>query len=85
MLNQPLDEAHGVADLGFPFRSGAPNGGGGPLRSAQDLTARSQRLIDSPRPPGGYPLVWHIEALNVGDLTAIAIAALRGSSPSSTP
>jgi hypothetical protein len=42
-----------------------------------------QRLIDSPRPYDGYPLEWHVEALNVGDLTAIAMFALRAWSANS--
>jgi hypothetical protein len=47
------------------------------LRSAQELIARAQRLVDTPRPTGGYPLAWHVEALHVGDLNAIAAVALR--------
>jgi hypothetical protein len=66
-----------VSDLDSPFRSGDPRGWQGAPRSVQDLTARAQRLIDLPRPVGGYPLEWHIEALHVGDLTAIAMAGLR--------
>jgi hypothetical protein len=30
-----------------------------------------------PRPAGGYPIEWHVEAAHVGDLTAIATLALR--------
>jgi hypothetical protein len=51
----------------------------------EDLIARGQRLVDSPRPAGGYPLGWHVEALHVGDLTAIAVAALRASGSGSAP
>jgi hypothetical protein len=65
-----------VPDLNSCSRSGAPSGGGVALPA---LIARAQRLIDTPRPVGGYPLAWHVEAKNVGDLTAIAAAALRGS------
>jgi hypothetical protein len=54
-------------------------GGGRPLRDPDDVIARAQRLIDSPLPYDGYPLEWHFEALNVGDLTAIATMALRAS------
>ncbi len=72
-----------MSDLGFPFRSDAPTGGGGSLRSVQDVIARAQRLVDVPRPATGYPLAWHVEASNIGDLKAIAVAALRGSSFSS--
>lgn len=66
----------------FDFRVSGdpPTGGGGPLRSVEDVVARVERLIDSPRPYDGYPLEWHFEALNVGDLTAIAMVALRASS-----
>jgi hypothetical protein len=74
-----------VSDLDFQFRSGAPAGSGGSLRGAQDVVARAQRLVDTPRPVGGYPLKWHVEALHVGDLTAIAVAALRASDSGSVP
>jgi hypothetical protein len=43
----------------------------------EDLIARAQRLIDTPRPPDGYTLEWCVEANYVGDLNAIAIAALH--------
>jgi hypothetical protein len=43
----------------------------------QELIGRAQRLADAPRPEGGHPLAWHVEASHVGDLTAIAVAALR--------
>jgi hypothetical protein len=63
---------------GFDFSSGgAPPDDEGQLHSSDDVITRAQRLIDSPRPYDGYPLEWHYEALNVGDLTAIATAALR--------
>ena len=62
---------------------GAPEGGGRPLRTAEDVIARTRRLIDSRRPYDGYPLEWHFEALNVGDLTTIAMVALRASSSDS--
>jgi hypothetical protein len=71
-----------VPDFDFTVPDGAPTGGGGSLRSAEDVVARAQRLIDSAEPYDGYPLEWHYEALNVGDLSAIAMAALRASSPS---
>jgi hypothetical protein len=74
-----------VSDSDLPFRGDAPSGSGGSLRSVQNLMARAQRLLDSPRPVGGYPLEWHVEALHVGDLTAIAVAALRASDSSSAP
>jgi hypothetical protein len=47
----------------------------------QELIARAQRLADTPLPAGGYPLAWHVEALHVGDLSAIAVAALRTCGP----
>jgi hypothetical protein len=68
-----------VPDFDSRVDGGAPTGDGEPLRSAEDVVAHAQRLIDSPRPYDGYPLEWHFEALNVGDLTAIAMVALRTS------
>jgi hypothetical protein len=44
---------------------------------AEELIARAQRLVDTPRPPEGYSLEWCVEAKHVGDLTAIAVTALR--------
>ena len=72
-----------MPDFDFSVRGGAPTGGGGSLRSVEDVVARAQRLIDTPRPYDGYPLEWQFEALNVGDLTAIAMVALRASSSNS--
>ena len=72
-----------MPDFDFSVRGGAPTGGGEPLRVVEDVVLRAQRLIDSPKPYDGYPLEWHFEALNVGDLTAIAMVALRGSSSNS--
>jgi hypothetical protein len=46
------------------------------------LIDRAQRLVDTPRPPGGYPLAWHVEARHVGDLATLALAALRAPGPS---
>jgi hypothetical protein len=77
VLSQPLDEAFVVPGLDSSSFRRAPTGGEGQLRDAQDLIARAQALIDSPRPPGGYPLEWHVEAPHVGDLPAIATIALR--------
>ena len=45
--------------------------------SAQELVARAQQLIDTPRPPDGYTAAWCVEAKHLGDLNAIAIAAIR--------
>jgi hypothetical protein len=77
--NPSLREANVVPDFDFSAHDHAPDAGAGQLDSVDDIVDRAQRLIDSPRPYDGYPLEWHYEALNVGDLTAIAIAALRGS------
>ena len=72
-----------MPDFDCSVGGGAPDGGGRSLRTAEDVVARTRRLIDSPRPYDGYPLEWHFEALNVGDLTAIATVALRASSSNS--
>ena len=72
-----------MPDFDFSVRAGAPTGGEEPSRSVEDVVLRAQRLIDSPRPYDGYPLEWHFEALNVGDLTAIAMVALSASSSNS--
>jgi hypothetical protein len=74
-----------VPDLHFPFRDGANLQGGGSSCAAEDLIARAQHLIDVPEPYDGYPLSWHVEALNVGDLTVIAAAALREQRSSDLP
>jgi hypothetical protein len=76
VLSQPLDEAFVVPGLDSSSFRRAPTAGEGQLRGAQDLIARAQALVDSPRPPGGYPLEWHVEALHVGDLPAIAAISL---------
>jgi hypothetical protein len=44
---------------------------------AADATARAQHLVDS-RPKGAYPPAWCVEAMHVGDLTAIAALQLSG-------
>lgn len=72
-----------MSDLDFSLRSDAPTGGGSSLCTAEDIIARAQRLIEAPRPAGGHPLAWYVEASNVGDLTTIAVAALRGAGISS--
>jgi hypothetical protein len=41
------------------------------------LIERVQKLLETPRPVGGYSLEWYLEASQVGDLTAIATLALR--------
>ena len=74
-----------MPNLNFPFRGGADSQGGGSSCAAEDLIARAQHLIDVPEPYDGYPLSWHVEALNVGDLTVIAAAALREHSSNDLP
>jgi hypothetical protein len=39
--------------------------------------ARVQRLSETPRSDGGYPLATYVEAYFLGDVTAIAAAAIR--------
>jgi hypothetical protein len=61
-------------------------GGGTPTRSegsarVQALISSGQRLVDTPRPAVGDSLAWYIEAQFVGDLSAIAAAALHTISP----
>jgi hypothetical protein len=60
------------------FLGGGP-GGGGPTRGVDAVLARAQSLVDTPRPDGGRPLAWHVEAMLVGDLSAVAVAATRAS------
>jgi hypothetical protein len=72
-----------VPDFDFRVHGDARTEGAGPLRSVEDVLTRAERLIDSPRPYDGYPLEWHVEALNVGDLTAIAMVALHASNSAS--
>jgi hypothetical protein len=71
--------------LHFPFRGGAHSWGGGSSCTAEELIARAQHLIDVAEPYDGYPLEWHAEAINVGDLTTIAAAALRERTRSDLP
>ena len=47
------------------------------LPTVRDVMARVQRLSETPRPVGGYPLATHVEAYFLGDMTAIAAAAIR--------
>jgi hypothetical protein len=49
----------------------------GQLLTVQDVMARVQRLSETPRPDGGYPLATAVEAYFLGDMTAIAAAAIR--------
>ena len=49
----------------------------GQLPTVRDVMARVQRLSETPRPVGGYSLATHVEAYFLGDITAIAAAAIR--------
>jgi hypothetical protein len=49
------------------------------------MLARGQALVDTPRPEGGRPLAWHVEAMLLGDLAAVAVAAARASRADSGP
>ncbi len=55
------------------------------MRGLDAMLARSQALVDTPRLEGGYPLAWHVEAMLVGDLPAVAVAAARASQADSGP
>ncbi len=48
-----------------------------PLLTVGQVIARVQRLSEAPRPGGGYPLTWHVEASLLGDITAVLAAAIR--------
>jgi hypothetical protein len=74
-----------VHGIDFGVGGSAPRDDEGQLRSSDDVVTRAQRLIDSPQPYDGYPLKWHFEALNVGDLTAIATVALRAANEADSP
>ncbi|MFZ1994599.1 MAG: hypothetical protein WAU75_10865 [Solirubrobacteraceae bacterium] len=56
---------------------GGPGGGAGLTRSVDAIIARGQALVDAPRTEAGRPLAWHVEAMLIGDLTAVAAAAAR--------
>jgi hypothetical protein len=68
----------------FGSDGGGRPGGGGEVRAAA-LLARGQELIDTPRPESGYPLEWHVMAMLVGDLPALAAMRARASRPDSGP
>jgi hypothetical protein len=55
------------------------------LSNPQQILARVQRLLDTPRPAGGHPLAWSVEAFYIGDLSAIAAATLRAARSRSMP
>jgi hypothetical protein len=73
------------------FGSGLSSGdgsaaGAGAIGGVDVMLARAQALVDTPRPEGGRPLAWHVEAMLLGDLPAIAVASARASrGPSRTP
>jgi hypothetical protein len=71
----PEGEASAVSGLDRRFRRRAFTRPRGP--SAEDLIARAQRLIETPRPPDGYSVGWCVAAKHLGDLGAIAITAIR--------
>lgn len=39
--------------------------------------ARGQRLVQAPRPAGGRPLAWYVEAYYLGDFAALAAVRAR--------
>jgi len=55
------------------------------VRAAEEMCVRGQALVDTPRPEGGYPLSWHVRAMLVGDLPALAAAAARAPRAGSDP
>jgi hypothetical protein len=73
---KPPHEASTVSDSEFPFRGDAPSVSTGSY-GVSGLIAEAQRLIDEPPGPDGVPLAWYVKASHIGDLPAIAMAALR--------
>jgi hypothetical protein len=74
----------------MPDQAPCSNGGGTPLRSSrsqrvQELMAHGQRLVDRPRPAGIDSIRWYVQAQFVGDLAALAAAALHESPVSPGP
>jgi hypothetical protein len=65
------------------FGGDGPSGGGAARAAA--MLARGQQLVDTPRPDGGYPLEWHVMAMLVGDLPALAAIRAGASRPNSGP
>lgn len=72
-----------MSEFDFSFRPGALPGEGGSAVGVRELITRAERLIDTPRPADGYPLAWHVEALAVGDVSAIGMAAARAAQAAS--
>ena len=54
---------------------GRPRGSYRRVRGRRGASATA--LSETPRPDGGYPLSTHVEAYFLGDMTAIAAAAIR--------
>jgi hypothetical protein len=66
------------------FGSDLSSGGGarwgrGVTHDLDDVMARAQALVDTPRPEAGYPLAWHVEAMLLGDFPAVAVGRARAS------
>jgi hypothetical protein len=66
-----------MSDLNSASSPAHPAGSGPGERDVRRVAERGQWLVDTPRPGDGHPLRWHVEAFYVGDLTALAAAALR--------
>jgi hypothetical protein len=49
----------------------------GQLPTVHQVMARVQRLCETPRPEGRFPLASYVEAYFLGDITAITAAAIR--------
>jgi hypothetical protein len=72
------------------YESDLPSAGGAhstsaAARAVRAASWRARSLVDAPRPAGGYPLAWYIEAQYIGDFTAVAAAAVRAAAASSVP
>jgi hypothetical protein len=59
--------------------SGAPGGDAAAGRDPDAMIARGQALVDTRRPEGGHSLEWHVQAMFMGDFSAIVVAAARES------
>jgi hypothetical protein len=66
-----------MSDLSSASSAGRPVGSEPARRHVQRIAARGQWLVDTPRPVGGHDPRWHVEAFYVGDITALAAAALQ--------
>jgi hypothetical protein len=49
----------------------------GQTPTVKEVIARVQRLCDTPRPEGGYPLATSVQGYFLGDITAIVAATIR--------